>query len=121
MGRVARCAVMIAGAGGLILSGAAPAAASWSPWPLGQSWGWNNRPTMNLDSDMFCRPDQNICANGAVNSGNLSNSQNVTFSGDANDSGSPDQIVGSPNSDNTVEGPAVNSRNDTQNIGTRRR
>ncbi|WP_377271023.1 hypothetical protein [Peterkaempfera sp. SMS 1(5)a] len=121
MRRVARCAVMIAGAGGLILSGAAPAMASWSPWSLGQSWGWNNRPTMDLDSDVFCQPDQYICANGPVNSGNLKNSQNVEIKGDANDSGSHDNVTGSLNSDNSVEGTAINGRNNIQNIGTRRR
>ncbi|MCD0481817.1 hypothetical protein LO771_05170 [Streptacidiphilus sp. ASG 303] len=112
---------MGAGAAGLLLPGAASAsAASWDG-PPGLLWDFPDGNRTDIDADVRCAEGTRICANGPVHSGNLSNSQNVRLDGSANDSGSPTNIVGSPNSNNTTEGGGDNSRNNEQYLGSGRR
>lgn len=130
MRRVVRWAVMIAGTGGVLLAGAGSAAAQVTDWPWDGgmdgvyapgAWTGNNRFWMNNEANTYCRPHTHTCANGSINSANLDHSQNLWISGNVNDGGSPDNVVDSPNSGNTTEGPYTNSHNDNQHITTGRR
>ncbi|MFJ4847795.1 MULTISPECIES: hypothetical protein [unclassified Streptomyces] len=98
MTRAVRYALVTAGAGTLLLCAGAPALAAPD------------------DIRARCTPDARFCANGPVNSGNLHNSQNVTINGTTNNSGNPNNVIGSPNSANTYEGPGNNSWNNVQQI-----
>lgn len=99
MTRAVRYALVTTGAGTLLLCAGAPALAA--------------TPT---DIRARCTPNTRICANGPVNSGNLHNSQNVTINGTTNNSGNPNNVIGSPNSANTYDGPGDNSWNNVQQI-----
>jgi hypothetical protein len=104
MTRATRYTVIAAGAGSLLLAGAAPALAA-------RPADWTR-----------CAPKVRVCANGPVNSGNLKDSQNVKVTGNPNDSVSPINVVGSPGSNITIQGSAVNSWNNHQQIsGSHRR
>ncbi|ARF57250.1 hypothetical protein B1H19_26530 [Streptomyces gilvosporeus] len=112
----ARVKSLIAGACGVLLAmgGASPALASdgfdvWGGSGNGDTW-------VEMDSILVCKHRAKICVNGPLNSGNLKNSQNVYLSGNQSNSGSPTNINGASEADNTGKGNENDSENNTQKV-----
>jgi len=121
MRKAVRRLAVAAGAAGLLLTGAAPAAAS-ADWPFDSVGNGDSNVSGNSERlwtgglHVYCRGGERICANGPVNSGNLKNSQNVTVKGSSNNSADVKAVSGSVNSQGYYEGPRTNSGNNVQNI-----
>ncbi len=113
MKQAARFAVVTAGAGGLLLCGAATALAR----PADSAWAGRSTALTEIQAKVRCDRAVRLCAN----SGNLKDSQNIYVTGNLNNAANPNNSVDSPNSNNSVEGDSHNSRNYEQYIiGTRR-
>lgn len=117
MNNTARACVWTAAACGLVLAAASPSAAG----TLGGSYGddgvsWN-RFTIRVESVADCSKRALSCVNGAVDSGNVSNAQNVRVGSNANHSGSPYFSNGSSNVNNETHGPYSKSDDDLQMLG----
>ncbi|MEU7636908.1 hypothetical protein AB0C11_12570 [Streptomyces sp. NPDC039016] len=98
----------------LVGSGASPAMA----------WGYGDGPfeasgdTVNKFIATFrCEGRTRFCINGAVNSGNTRNAQNVRITGNPSSSGSPTSSSGSNNSGSTANGSTAGSSNQMQQHG----
>nr|WP_237694826.1 hypothetical protein [Streptomyces sp. SID5468] len=96
----------MAAAGGLLLAaGGTSSAAGWhGGWLLdSDDGGWHGDSYGDLSSEFRCGKRAEFCINGAVDSGNVKDAQNVYINGSPNDSGGPTNINGSVNVDNTIK------------------
>ncbi|MFJ9466509.1 hypothetical protein [Streptomyces caniferus] len=119
MKNMARVNLVIAGACGLLLAagGASPAQA-WDGGPYGVDGVWNSDTVASFHAGFSCRNRARICINGPLNSGNVSNSQNVHLSGNNSNSGSPTNVNGNTNDDaGGTTGAENKTSNDIQHIG----
>jgi hypothetical protein len=69
--------------------------------PSSGGWGWPDRDLGGILNPVFVCKQTVECVMGPVNSGNPRGGQNVWLKGNVNDSGSPGNINGSINVDNT--------------------
>ncbi|GHF21180.1 hypothetical protein GCM10010359_23210 [Streptomyces morookaense] len=88
---------------------------AWGRWPDG---GAEGNTYVRISSGFSCEGRAaRTCINGAVNSGNTSNAQNVRLVGTPSSSGSPVNNSGSVNSGSSVTGSSSRSSNHLEHTG----
>ncbi|MFI9722796.1 hypothetical protein ACIHFE_24585 [Streptomyces sp. NPDC052396] len=95
----------------LLVGGGASPAMAWGEGPFEAS----GDTFVRFHAGFRCEGEARTCVNGAVNSGNTNNSQNVRLTG-ATSGGSPTNTSGSVNSGSTGTGASSGSSNQ-QRIG----
>ncbi|AJC57390.1 MULTISPECIES: hypothetical protein [Streptomyces] len=107
----------VAGLFGLLLvgGGASPAMA-WDVWGDGP-FNANGDTVNKFIASFNCEGRARFCINGAVNSGNTKNAENVWINGNPSSSGSPTNSSGANNSGSTANGSQSGSGNKQQHLG----
>ncbi len=118
MKKTARITAWLAGACGLLLAACGTASAQAPLDLLGGGDGvYGNDTNVNFEVELVCSQRAATCVNGPVNSGNVSHAENVQIGGNANHSGSPDNINGTHNAGNESHGASSQSDNNWQSVG----